>query len=87
MDVELGLSRISKENSSDYYYLPVWKFFIELEHTDGYYERTGVEPPGNDDYIDENGYPSNINFEYSRGLDVITLNALDGTVMDNSLGY
>ena len=87
VDVELGLSRISKENSSDYYYLPVWKFFIELEHTDGYYERTGVEPPGNDDYIDENGYPSNINFEYSRGLDVITLNALDGTVIDNSLGY
>ena len=87
--VELGLTRVDKLNSNDYYYIPVWKFFAETEHTDEYYERTGTEPMGNNDFIDEDRIINNINFEYdyARMCNVITINALDGSAVDSGLGY
>ena len=92
--------RVDKANSTDYYYMPVWKFFVDIIHTDEYYERTGREdspdledmPPGftklaENVYIDEYGNPNNISYEYSLGYDVITLNALDGSTIDSDLGF
>ena len=85
--VELGLMRVAKANSDDYYYIPVWKYFIELEHTDEYYKRTGTEPMDESDFIDENGNTGNMNYEYSLRMDVVTFNAFDGSVIDSNLGY
>jgi hypothetical protein len=99
---ELGLARIDKPNSTDYYYIPVWKFFVDIIHTDEYYERTGKEdslgeiemPPGFtklDDnlYIDEYGNPNNSSYEYdcAVGIDVVTVNAIDGSAIDPYVGY
>jgi hypothetical protein len=83
--VELGLMRIAKANSNDYYYIPVWKFFIDLEHTAEYYERTNSEPLLVNE--DENNFINIINYEYSLRCDVITVSALDGSVIDGQLGY
>lgn len=84
---ELGLMRVGKANGPDYYYIPVWKFFVDLEHTDEYYERTGIENSMDDDYDVDEKNPSNINYEYSLGYDVVTINAIDGSVVDSDLGY
>ncbi len=43
-------------------------------------------PPINGDVRGSNGYPSNVNFEFSSRLEVITINALDGSVVDGGLG-
>lgn len=96
--VELGLMRVDKANSTDYYYIPVWKFFVDTIHTDEYNESRSMSmgeiemPPGftklaEDVYIDENGVPNNINYEYSLRYNVITINAIDGSVIDSGLGY
>ncbi len=90
--VELGLMRVDKVNSNDYYYIPVWKFFVNVIHTDEYYERMGIEPRKPVSVADiefriENGYSININGEYSLGYDVITLNALDSSTIDSDLGF
>lgn len=102
ISVKLGLMRVAKANSDDYYYIPVWKFFVDTIHTDEYYERTGIEDSlsledmpagftklGDDVYIDEDGTPTNINREYNSatGMNVITINALDGSTIDSDLGY
>jgi hypothetical protein len=89
--VKLGLMRVAKANSNDFYYIPVWKFFIDLEHTDEFYKRTGKEPLG-DNYLDKDGKPTialygNLNNTYSLGLSVITINALDGSIIDSGLGH
>lgn len=83
--VKLGLMRVDKANSTDYYYIPVWKFFVDTIHTDEYYERTGTEPLSLG--IDANGNPMEINCEYSFRLNVVTINALDGSIIDSALGY
>lgn len=87
ISVKLGLMRIAKAGSDDYYYIPVWKFFVKTEHTDEYYERTGMEPLDSDDFVDEDGNAMDINYEYSIRSNVITINALDGSVIDSDLGY
>lgn len=84
---ELGLMRVAKADSDDYYYIPVWKFFADTIHTDEYYERTGTEPTGDDDSVDEDGNANYINYNYSLGYDVITINALDGSTIDSDLGF
>jgi hypothetical protein len=99
---ELGLERIDKPDSTDYYYIPVWKFFVDLEHTDEYYERTGIKeslderdmPPGftklsDNVYIDEYGNPTNSSYEYdcAVGINVVTVNAIDGSAIDPYVGY
>ena len=65
---------------------PYGNFFVDLEHTDEYYKRTGTSPD-NPVNINNDGIPNNINAEYSLGLNVITINALDGSIIDRSLGY
>ena len=91
--VELGLTRVAKANSEDYYYIPVWKFFVDLEHTDAYYERTGTPSDYYQDYLDGDGNPtavlySNLICDYRVGwYNVITINALDGSTIDSDLGY
>ena len=92
--VELGLTRVAKANSEDYYYIPVWNFFVDIEHTDEYYERTGTEPqkPVSVEDIEfriENGYSINtcLEYKYAEGCNVITINALDGSIIDGDLGY
>ncbi len=86
--VALGLMRVAKANSSDYYYIPVWNFFSDMEHTPEYYERTGFEPFNMDNIVDENG---NINGGTTDGDPfaggAITVNALDGSIIDRDLGY
>ncbi len=86
--VELGLMRVAKANSDDYYYIPVWNFFSDLEHTPGYYERMGFEPASKYETVDENG---NINSGVADGdpfaWGAITVNALDGSIIDRNLGY
>ena len=86
--VALGLMRVAKANSSDYYYIPVWNFFSEIENTPGYYERMGFEPFNMDNIVDENG---NINCGVTDGdpfaWGAVTVNALDGSIIDRDLGY
>lgn len=94
IDVKLGLTRVAKVNSEDYYYLPVWKFFVGVEHTEEYYERTGSKPfsqlQDREHYVDEDGKPLLqlcFEYDYAWGCDVITVNALDGSIIDSDLGY
>jgi|GEM_PF-959329 len=99
---KLGLERIDKPDSTDYYYIPVWKFFVDIIHTDEYYERTGIKeslderdmPPGftklaDNVYIDEYGNPTNSSYEYdcAVGINVVTVNAIDGSAIDPYVGY
>lgn len=88
--VELGLMRVAKADSDDYYYIPVWNFFTDLEHTDDYWERTGKEPysQDEDDVVDEDGNPRCPLFDgYGSDGAPVTINALDGSVIDRDLGY
>ncbi len=86
--VALGLMRVAKANSSDYYYIPVWNFFSDMKHSPEYYERMGFEPSNMDDLVDENG---NINGGVTDGdpfaWGAVTVNALDGSIIDRDLGY
>lgn len=86
--VNLGLMRVAKANSDDYYYIPVWNFFSDMEHTPGYYERMGYEPKTQDMLVDENG---NTNGGVTDGdpaaWGAVTVNALDGSIIDRNLGY
>ena len=68
--VELGLMRVAKADSDDYYYIPVWNFFTDFEHTDDYWERLGLEPYSWDDhdYVDENGRLYMYGMQLSAGM-------------------
>lgn len=87
--VELGLMRVAKADSDDYYYIPVWNFFTDLEHTDGYYERTGIEAFSweDHDFVDEEGNSTIMKCSYPQAWGAVTINALDGSVIDRDLGY
>ena len=97
--VKLGLMLVDKANSTDYYYIPVWKFFVDTIQTDEYNERETISmgeeremPPeftklAENVYIDEYGDPNNINYEYSLRYNVFTINALDGSAVDSDLGF
>ena len=86
--VNLGLMRVAKANSDDYYYIPVWNFFSDMEHTPGYYERMGFQPLTKDMMMDENGnYNGGITDGDPIASGAITVNALDGSIIDRNLGY
>ena len=87
--VELGLMRVAKADSDDYYYIPVWNFFTDFEHTDDYWERTGTEPYSWDDqdYVDEEGNSTIMYDSYPQAWGAVTINALDGSVIDRDKGY
>ncbi len=81
--VELGLMRVAKQGSPDYYYLPVWNFFNTFDGN--YKEKPGAGealPP-----VDENGNPTSRYDGYPQALGAVTINALDGSVIDRNLGY
>ena len=86
---ELGLMRVAKADSADYYYIPVWNFYTDLEHTDDYWERTGTEPYSWDDhdYVDKDGNPETLYSGYGYEGGSVTINALDGSVIDRDKGY
>ena len=87
--VELGLMRVAKADSDDYYYIPVWNFFTDLEHTDDYGERIGEEPYAweDHDYVDEEGNSTCMVSSYPQASGAVTINAIDGSVIDRDLGY
>ena len=81
--IELGLMRVAKPDSPDYYYLPVWNFFNTFDGN--YKEKPGAGealPP-----VDDNGNPSSRCDGYPQALGAVTINALDGSVIDRNLGY
>lgn len=87
--VELGLMRVAKADSDEFYYIPVWNFFTDLEHTDDYWERTGKELFSweDHDFVDENGNSTDKICSYPQAWGAVTINALDGSVIDRDLGY
>ena len=91
--VELGLMRVMKANSSEYYYIPVWNFFSDFEHTDAYIEEFYTSkgytygPPTLSDCVDEEGEPNILVSSYPYAWGAVTINALDGSVIDRDLGY
>ena len=87
--VELGLMRVAKADSDDYYYIPVWNFFTDFEHTDDYWERIGEEPFSweDHDYVDEQGNSTSMVSSYPQAWGAVTINALDGSVINRDLGY
>lgn len=87
--VELGLTRIALADRDSFYYIPVWNFFTTFEHTDGYYEKHGIVPFSWDGYVgaDEEGNPESIVTGYPQAWGAITINAIDGSVIDRDLGY
>ncbi len=85
--VELGLMRVAKQNSDDYYYLPVWNFFNELGYVP-YKLKPGFEEATPPPPADENGDPTGgVSMGYPQAWGSVTINALDGSVIDRDLGY
>ena len=91
--VELGLMRVMKANSNEYYYIPVWNFFSDFEHTDAYIEEVYTSkgytygPPTLSDCVDENGNPNILTSSYPQAWGAVTINAIDGSIIDRDLGY
>ena len=80
--VELGLMRVMKKNSKDYYYIPVWNFFTSFEHSDAFIARTGYSPLPPEEYINAYGWDAP-----PRAWGAVTINALDGSIIDRDKGY
>ncbi|HPK14524.1 MAG: Regulatory protein BlaR1 [Firmicutes bacterium ADurb.Bin248] len=85
---ELGLMRVAKRNGDGYYYLPVWNFYSEVAHTEAYYTKYGKggngSSPGD---VDANGNPACLVSGFPQNYGSITINAIDGSVIDKDLGY
>lgn len=69
----LGLAKVAQKNSDKYMLIPVWDFFgyITYEYVAGIAE------------TDENNEITYRQAEYS----FLTINAIDGSVIDRNLGY
>lgn len=90
--VELGLMRVMKADSNEYYYIPVWNFFSEVEHTGAYYDKYGKgkseeEVTRERQSVDEKGNPYAKAAGYPQAWGAVTLSALDGSVINRDLGY
>lgn len=88
--VELGLMRVDVRNGNDYYYLPVWSVFSDVEATEAYHEtQKQFEDIGDRYALDENGDPIHAGFSSSdnQATASVTINAIDGSVIDRNLGY
>jgi beta-lactamase regulating signal transducer with metallopeptidase domain len=90
--VELGLMRVMKADSAEYYYIPVWNFYSDVEHTQSYqdkwnkgedYEEVMAELKG----VDERGNPNFRLSDYPQAWGSVTINALNGSVIDRDKGY
>ncbi len=88
---ELGLMRVMKANSSEYYYIPVWNFYSDVEHTDAFKNKytKGGDGGGFDvaSEVDKNGSPYSLVSGYPQAWGAVTINALDGSVIDRDKGY
>lgn len=75
-EIKLGLTKITEKDSSSALLVPTWSFFG--------YEIDGYDGPQSGGYIlDENNEYKNI----SIGRSFLTINALDGSIIDPKLGY
>ncbi len=85
---ELGLMRVAKQNGG-YYYLPVWNFYSDLEHSAAYIAKYYKgEDGGAIDEVDENGnYLGGKTAGFPQNYGSVTINAIDGSVINKDLGY
>ena len=80
--IKFALIRIKERNSDSFLVVPAWKFFGE---TKGHLTQEALDSPfysDSTDYVPLSGWLTPLD---SRNL--ITINALDGTVIDMELGY
>ena len=75
-EIRLGGMRIVKKDSSDYLYVPVWSFF-------GTIVETRDENSEDKTQLDENNQFTQREFRQC----LLTINALDGTIIDRAQGY
>lgn len=75
-EIRLGGMRIVKKDSSDYLYIPVWSFF-------GSIVETRDENSADKTQLDENNQFTQREFRQC----LLTVNALDGTIIDRAQGY
>jgi|AGTN01.3.fsa_nt_gi Antirepressor regulating drug resistance, predicted signal transduction N-terminal membrane component len=88
--VELGLMRVMKANSGEYYYIPVWNFFSNIAHTEAYIEKWGAKAVTTftvENCVDKDGNPYSFVTGYPWAWGAITLSAIDGSLIDRNLGY
>lgn len=88
--VELGLMRVDVRNGNDYYYLPVWSVFSDIEATEAYRgTQKQFEDIGDRYALDENGDPihAGLSSYDNQTTASVTINAIDGSVIDRDLGY
>ena len=88
--LELGLMRVDVRNGNDYYYLPVWSVYSDIEATEAYRKMQKQFKDIGDRYaLDENGDPIHAGFSSSdnQATASVTINAIDGSVIDRDLGY
>lgn len=88
--VELGIMRVDVRNGNDYYYLPVWSVFSDIEATEAYRAtQKQFEDIGDRYALDENGDPIHAGFSSgdNQASASVTINAIDGSVIDRDLGY
>jgi hypothetical protein len=89
---ELGLMRVAKADSSEYYYIPVWNFYSDVEHSKEYQEKwykgkDYEEAMAELKEVDEKGNPNCMVSGYPQAWGAVTINALDGSVIDRDKGY
>lgn len=78
---QLGLMRVDKQDSDEYYYLPVWDIYSELTHP-------GNEPLQESDIVDDQG---NLLGGMTSGYapetwNSVTINAIDGSIINRYTG-
>ena len=74
--IELGMARISiRDKPDEYMYVPVWDFFGSCIEK---YDKTVVDS----NYNENNEY-----IEKTFGHSYLTINAIDGSIIDRNLGY
>mgnify|MGYP000300739586 CR=1 FL=1 len=74
--IELGLVRVAQKNSTGYMLIPAWDFF---GYTVDKYEE---QQPGGYQLDENNEYVDN-----KYGTSFLTINAIDGSIIDRNLGY
>jgi hypothetical protein len=80
-EISLGMMRVSIKDTVDrYMVIPVWDFF-------GYY--SNIYPEGYEDakHLNLNEYNEAFFYKEMQAHSLITINAIDGSVIDRSLGY
>ena len=75
-NVELGLMRIIQSNSSEYLLVPVWNFF-------GYIVYEYKENSDSSYVLDDENKVMFDGYRHSY----LTINAIDGSIIDRSIGY